>query len=376
MTKIAFCADVHAGNHKRLGGAWSSGLNRRCLNVLGALERAAAQATRLRCDAFVILGDLFDGSKPSPQIIAAVETVLRENAPRSIVLLGNHDLESTEPGDHALGPLSHVSGIEVVDTPTVLRVQRAGLGLIPFLPGDARQWVRESAERIANQMKPFPCKLVCLHVGVSDEATPFFLKDAQDAVPVELVDELCHAMQLDAAIAGNWHRHVMWPSLEGGPPICQLGTVAPTGFDDAGFEGVGVMGVWSDESPREFKILPVSGPRFITLQSTDEAEVLQAFAKRMQDDQIYLRFKVTEDKLNDAKALAAQLKEQGHVEEFAVELVGKDNAGREAAAAAQSVTLVQEKIAAYVEKVAKGDGERARRVLGLVDGFLASASEE
>lgn len=372
-TRIAFVADVHAWNFKRLSGGHSAGLNRRCTNVVETLDRAGQVADHMGCDAFVVLGDLFDGTRPIPQIISAVGRVLQGR--NTIVVPGNHDLESTDLGDHALGPLGQMPGIRVLEKPEVIRIGRAGLALVPYTPGDARAWLPAAIEQLAPQLATMPLRVLGFHAGISDANTPIYLKDAHDALPVEQIDEVCTSAGIHAAVAGNWHRGLLWPSENHSPVICQVGTLAPTGFDDAGFPGMGLMGVWSDESPFELSLVTIPGPRFITTLEIDEDAVRAELQERQPEDRIYLRFKVDEPSFIDAQRLGAALKERGEIEEYVVEPLGTGAASREAAMAVQSVESTGAKISIYIDKVCKGDIDRTKRVQTMVEGFLASAEE-
>jgi hypothetical protein len=50
MTKAAFIADGHIGNHQRCGGAISYGMNERCRQALDVLCRAGELVVAEGCD--------------------------------------------------------------------------------------------------------------------------------------------------------------------------------------------------------------------------------------------------------------------------------------------------------------------------------------
>ena len=89
MTRIAFVGDVHVGNHKKFSGEMKKGINERCENVLYALSSAVNKAKAEKAETLVILGDLFDNPRPSPQMIMRVQEII-EQIP-TIILAGNHD---------------------------------------------------------------------------------------------------------------------------------------------------------------------------------------------------------------------------------------------------------------------------------------------
>lgn len=109
MSFISFIADTHIANHRRFAGESRACINVRCHTTLNSLEQAVESAR----GTLVVLGDIFDTVRPEPQVIAAVQLALWETH-TTFLLLGNHDMVSTQPGDHALGPLAHAGRKSVV----------------------------------------------------------------------------------------------------------------------------------------------------------------------------------------------------------------------------------------------------------------------
>jgi len=96
------------------------GINKRCGLVFATLEFALRRAHEEGCKVFVVNGDLFDTAKPSPQHLAETQRVLGQYPEmQKVILLGNHDMESAEEGDNALGPLRPVA--QIIEQPTILR---------------------------------------------------------------------------------------------------------------------------------------------------------------------------------------------------------------------------------------------------------------
>src|SRR5882724_6254079 len=109
--RIAFVADPHIANFPAHGGPAIAGINRRCQLTLDTLELAAAKANALDCECFVVLGDLYDTTRPLPQIETAVRKRLSKFDGFVLLLMGNHDRNSGLAGDHALGPTAGAANI-------------------------------------------------------------------------------------------------------------------------------------------------------------------------------------------------------------------------------------------------------------------------
>ena len=122
--RVAFVADVHVGNPQRFGGDIKAGINKRCQMVLDSLAKAVVIAAANKSEYFVICGDLIDYVKIEPQIIAAIQLILRDAkrlGMQAVLLKGNHENVSQALGDHALGPLKPLA--RIVEVPTTITHQ-------------------------------------------------------------------------------------------------------------------------------------------------------------------------------------------------------------------------------------------------------------
>lgn len=319
--RVAFVADVHIGNHGVMGGPRAAGINRRAAEGLAVLRAAYDTAAHLGSSAFVVAGDLFDVDDPEPQLLAEAADILSGPVP-AVLVVGNHDQHSSASGDHALGPLAAVPGIRVVEHPTVVPVLPRGgavagpsraapgayLACIPYLRAPAAEVIEKGLRAALNGMSghPAPGQLaVVAHAGGMDAATPPWLRDAHDALPVTHLDAImegasdlvfpANAAPM-VAILGNWHDHKTWafhddpagvPRGYGLGPggtdaplpnvIVQCGALVPTGFDNPG-AAPGMYGsliLWDvpPAPPPGYAVPPppalyrfeVPGPRFVTL---------------------------------------------------------------------------------------------------------------
>lgn len=287
----AFVADVHVGNPSWCGGAPEAGVNRRGKLVLDSLRAAVAQARGMGARHFVVLGDLFNTSRATPQHVAAVMELLGPSAQGMAVhaLLGNHDQESDAPGDNALSPLRHV-GVRVHETDTVVAVTNDGrivgeLWMVPYRGGPASEWLPPAvaalhAASLRASAKRRPPVTLCLHLGVSDARTPVYLRGAPDSIDVDELVRVCATAGVRTVVAGNWHERRAWNrSVQVGEQlvtvdVLQVGALSPTGFNNPGLEGYGTL-AWVEEDG-VLRHHVAGGPRFVVVRSEQEFSALVA----------------------------------------------------------------------------------------------------
>lgn len=263
---LCFVADVHIGNHKAYGDRVVGGLNYRATLAVECLERAVKRTAELD-GILVIAGDLFDNTVPPPQLIRKVQSVI-EPVP-TIILVGNHDQVSTSKYDHAIAPLEPVSTI--VDTPRVIRLGGYSLWAIPFIPGDAKEWLPGVlAEMHKGANDDGLVRVGALHLGISDANTPSFLKNAHDSIPAPMLLDLMNQYNIRQFYTGNWHHAQAWSDASTGAAIQQVGALCPTGYDNPGLGGYGGYAVWSGSNNWE----EIPGPRFLKLKSPEELDEL------------------------------------------------------------------------------------------------------
>lgn len=227
--RIGVVADLHIGNHQLFKNRSVAGINSRCAAAIQSLRVMYALAAEQGVETLYIAGDVFDTSSPSPQIVAAVMDVIAEAAPRieTVVLKGNHDSNSPNPGDHALGPLAHVC--TVATDPVV--VAQGRVLLLPFRPHPT-EWLRDMFEA---QTSMAPYMIVLSHFGIADAGTPLYMKHG--GVPVELIEDLCDEYNIGAWLSGDWHSYKKFRPRSGIPGdarVYQIGALVPTGFDNPG----------------------------------------------------------------------------------------------------------------------------------------------
>ena len=217
--RTLFVADAHLANHRFQGGAASSGLNQRAQLVLQAIGASVDLACAHNCSWWASLGDLTDGTRPEPQLLAAVQAAVLRDGLEVVFEKGNHEMVSDQPGDHSLGPLAAlINGTVVDDAPLVLgKPGVIDFIYVPFRPGPAKAWLPDALLQLqgggpgVGQNPPSaPARVLALHLGIMDDKTPAFIRNAPDAVEVQQLVDLCGAHGIGMVVAGNWHRRALW----------------------------------------------------------------------------------------------------------------------------------------------------------------------
>ncbi len=274
MTKIAFIADTHVSNHRQHGGQVSGGLNDRARICVATLRDAARAAGSANADFAVALGDLFDTTKPPPPLIRAVADALEQFPGGVRVIVGNHDRSSDAENDHAASPLGLSHEIQVYEQPAVLGSGPTML-YVPFMPGPAKDWLpdvmREHAGHLVDDPKTSP-RILCLHLGIWDDQTPAFLRDVSDSVSLSLVTDLMALYDIDAVVAGNWHKRRTWQVDVRGTRrfVAVVGTTCPVNFGDEGCDGKMLVLDADVEDGRSYirpEWVDVAGPRWHTFDA-------------------------------------------------------------------------------------------------------------
>lgn len=368
MAKIAAVADVHIANHRRWAGAADAGINQRCADVLAALDRAIAVADAEKADIFIVLGDLFDTTTPTPQVLARVQRCFRVTQRPFLILLGNHDMVSDARGDHACGPLDSAPHVMVVGVPTSLMLDEAHqLLMVPFRPGPAHEWIAaaivEAGRETVQAMKKVRHRTLCLHLGIENEDTPPFLRGAPDSIKATELLTLMERYGIDDVLAGNWHNRLVVETKD--RRIVQVGTLAPTGWDNPsacgvkgvveGRDGYGGLAILDTAVPILASTIP--GPRFLTSHYPDPTDkILRRITPEMAEQgwRFYIRREVEQPEevaVDQAALRAAQ--DAGLIAGFEVTLDRSEIEMnlRRAASEAKRAGSVDEAVARYCGRV-------------------------
>lgn len=349
MTRIAFIADVHVGNHQTHKGEYTAGLNERCRYAIDTLRTAGLLAHKERCDALVVCGDLFDRVNPTPQMIAATQDALSDSGVETHVLLGNHDSASAARGDHALGPLLPIGA--VWESPTITHIGDVDLIVIPYQPGSADDWFPDVVEELFKQQKDAlrkgALRVMCFHLGIEDGLTDEWLRGSHDSIHIDLVEEVMAVHTIRAVFAGNWHDHRHWQTEAG--VIIQCGSLCPTGFNNCGVDGYGTVCFFDTELEEPY-FHEIPGPRFLKIE--DPGAKLLIEETRRAGNIVYVKWTTEAEAVDHSQAIIDQWIGEG-ICKAGRALPDKEDveaAAQEAAAAASGAESLEEAVTEYVEK--------------------------
>jgi hypothetical protein len=287
---------------------------------------------------------------------------------------------SESPGDHALGPLGILPNVRVIDQPEVVDNGRRVL-LVPFRPGDARGWLGAAVDEEVGGTGAGG-RLLISHLGVVDDGTPPWLRDAKDAIPLDALRRICLFNDVECALLGNWHDHRLWPGGQDKAIVAQVGTLCPTGFDNPGAEGYGSLLIYETKPGVRrgaLRRIEIPGPRFLTVRSRAEFDALPRDGG-LPGCTRFLRWKVDPaiESLADARAL---VDERVLVGEFAGGEVVSDGGdplavsrgAATAAARASQGADGAEVLAAYVASMDVPEGVDRQAVIADAQRLLAKA---
>ena len=384
--RYRFVADVHVGNHKAHGGPVTAGINARCAAVCAVLAQAGNDDEGVEC--LVVLGDLFDVSSPTPQVVSEVMESLdlpddrgRPHAVR--LLLGNHDMVSTQAGDHALDPLRWLRACDVIERPEAERLRyprKEALYFLPFRPEPVVEWFAEAVQALHGEVEPGWDRaglepVLCFHAGVRDHNTPKYLWSSPDAIDVDLLFDVMRRVNSKLALCGNWHNHRVWKRDD--MTVIQVGALVPTGHDNPGRDYGYVVDIrrgqpgGSSHPDGLYRVKQLNGPRFLTL-TPSELEVEGSDLP----DHTYLRVRLgPADDENDLRVWIAAAPWAGKVKGLSFVLSGEDTAEQkaEAAEAARTSETLEGALREYVQAMPLDQGVNRATVEATALGYLGRA---
>lgn len=300
-----FIADIHLDNFPQFGGPERGGLNDRGRYVLQSLEDAFAEAGN---EDVVILGDLFNRCQPSPVLISHVQNIVASHPGNVYILLGNHDQESGEFGHNALAPLAPVC--TVVETPMVAPQARGSeLWFAPFQPGPAKDWLPKMLEdlKLLSDVRtdvPVSHRALCVHMGLSDSKTPYYLDQTSGSMAVRTLAKLCKKHGITHVFAGDWHRHQRWKAS--GVELVQVGALCPPRFPPGYEHGDrGPLVRWNGPQ-RLVSVVDIPGPRFVKLRYSQVRDKQWTPPKHSRP--CFLRLTCRSDQVDEAKEWLGSLK--------------------------------------------------------------------
>lgn len=396
MTKsisTAFIADVHYANFRRFGKITPTSLgtqNTRAEMIANAITAAGRYAVRQRCGRLVVLGDLFDRPHPSPSEVYFCDSALRQANIDVSILLGNHDRASDRYQDHSVASMGHHQpmGATTFELGALGSIYgAAGCAIaVPFsakaTEADVVSDLGRLCEHVASGVQgrfAIAQAVLMFHMGIRDSRTPMALRDAPDSIHVDNLLALMRKYGVRYAYAGNWHDHRMWSFPASGEPdgvarwIVQCGALCPTGFDNPGSEYGHVLIHTPGSAPA---MAQVPGPRFISLPYEGETshQIVRAVEDCIgKDCTVYIRLKAAPSKIAQAREVLRDLVAHRAIEDGEVvpDRVAIHERAMAAARAAKAATSIEAAVAAYVGRASMDAGVDRKRVLALVNGYLA-----
>lgn len=368
MTRYAFIADLHLWNHRAFGGTVTAGLNARAREGLDVLRRACAAAREAHCSRLFILGDLFEGVDPKPQMIAAVQRILHESGLDVRILAGNHERVSMADGDHALGPVGppSQSKVGVYEKPTLFEFPSPEplVVALPHTPGFGAGAFAEALEMLAKGaargvLTSAPRRLLVMHHGIAGGGTPGYLSG--DGIPIDVVWEVARRHGFAAVLAGDWHRHRVYSDAAVDCVAIQLGALVPHDWRDEGMEDYGRVVIY-DSTENLIDIVEVPGPRFVLARDAQAAHDAVGAAGKA-GHHLYLRYV----RQSDAAPFEAP---EGVECENEVDTEEAEIAARSAAMAAKGAGTLEGAVESYVAEMPLDEGVDRAAVLARVQGYL------
>lgn len=364
--KIVVCADPHIGSHNACAVPTERpGINSRAAAALATLNRAV-QFMERHADALVVAGDIMDVSAPSPQLLTATRNALRESCSLpTYLLVGNHDQESSRPGDHALGPLDGIEA-HVVDTPRTVRVGPISLRFAPFRRMAAKDYLPESLRGDDSD----PCPTVgVIHAGIEDEDTAPQMRGHHDSIPLGRLLRIAQECGLAAIVAGNWHNHRIWQTPD--CAVVQCGALCPTGWDNPGTTDYGKVtlltfkvGTGGYFLGPEIEVHEIPGPRFVSFPYANMADAIAAPPEH------YVAITGVPKDVRAATQTAMETSRPGKWK-IALEVVDTPQAAQHAAMVVRAEASREGAVRAFVGAMPLTDGVDRSRVEVLSLGYLS-----
>ncbi len=365
--KVAFIADTHIANHKKFGTPQygkAAPVNSRALDILQVISSARRIAEEEGCSHLFVLGDVFDTTTPTPQLLAEAQLALASLTGLDVhLMIGNHDQQSPAKGDHALVSMDGIRNLTVHEKPDEIYIDDGMTVLLhPYHPGRADEYL---VEEIKGRQNTKGVNVLGLHLGLRDDDTPTWLQNAHDSFPVNRLHEMG---PLDLVVAGNWHERKQFT-----PNIWQLGALVPTGFDNPGFTGYGSLMIYDGKRAR---VIEVDGPRFVRTTGLEGArKAMEEVEARASGFTVYVSIRCRLDERAAAQELFELYNHTAY--EVLTDKAAAEDAARSAASAAAyaSTDSIQAAVTAYVERMSlPADVERALVLSRALDYVAGSAT--
>ena len=265
--KIGLIGDAHLHNFQQFeqavrdgSGGTYAGVNARAGRTARALEKALRVLREAGCKFAVQLGDLFEKPDPGVAVMAMATRAALHASMDLRCIIGNHDAYTTPAtyDDSAFAGFLSNSSVGMA------------WGDARLVDGRLIQSFGSVADRKFHS--EYRGQTSFIHAGLYSEKEPVPLMAGKHDLCVErdLWGVRLHRDHNDEphsiVAAGHWH-HARHFGARDGIQVLQAGVLHPTGFGDDGWESVGWVYAFDDETGK-LDAFQVEGLRFINVRET------------------------------------------------------------------------------------------------------------
>lgn len=145
--RVLCLGDTQIANHKAMGGPVIAGLNRRCREILQAIDMAVTAAKNTYdIKAVVQVGDFFDIARPSPALyMAVIELICKHDDVMWHIMAGNHDIASYD-SPTAIAPLATLPNVRIYEKPTITLIGEKVWQMIPYTGPECATAIKQALE--------------------------------------------------------------------------------------------------------------------------------------------------------------------------------------------------------------------------------------
>lgn len=244
MIRILHLADVHLG---ATCSAFGNLAEKRRKSVLEAFRRLPDAAEREGAAALVVAGDLFDGPRPEPEVVAAARETFRRlgDAGRPVFLIpGNHDATTLLPNPYR----DPFPGVRLLDAPSFgepVSVDTPGGPLHAY--GVAYDRARDP-DPVAGFRR---ADLAGLHVVLLHGPVPDAPHWSTSGNALRLEPDALRGLDADYIALGDYHRFRPPEGFDAGGalPACYPGSFAAVDLTETGPRGWVVADLAPGEAP-------------------------------------------------------------------------------------------------------------------------------
>ncbi len=256
---VTICSDIHFNAYKPFA-TYEDGENSRLLEIVMSFGLMVESAVESGCKILLVPGDLFHTRGAlRPSVFNRVVELLSEAAKHLTIVIipGNHDMENYKGGATAVDSLEMINNVYVIRKPGTFTVRGITILGIPYVHNH-KDFLEIMAATVA-ECEEFDC--VMIHQGVYDFAhagMPTF------GVTVKTLS----AITEKPIFAGHYH------TPRKAENILIPGSMVMHTFGDENINRG--YWIWNTEEKNDFKLMPIAGPKFVTITTKKQASQLDS----------------------------------------------------------------------------------------------------